>query len=136
MLLRPLFFLAGFLRVLADKHGHGHGHGHGDGHGHGHGHDAETTITSDPSVASNQNFDYVRTLGNSMNNACWHINQFWLQIIAGGGLSGLVVGNKLSKKGHTVLVVEYVSFAFVLSPLERTEFEVGLGLMPETRLIS
>lgn len=58
MLLRPLFFLAGFLRVLAsrsDGQCHSHGHCHGRRHG-------QTTITSDPSVVSNQRFDYVRAL--------------------------------------------------------------------------
>jgi choline dehydrogenase-like flavoprotein len=63
--LTPLFLLAGFLQALAAA--------------------TQTTITSDPSVASNHQFDYI---------------------VAGGGLSGLVVANKLSGRGHRVLVVE------------------------------
>jgi choline dehydrogenase-like flavoprotein len=65
MRLRPLIFFAAILQPLAGA--------------------TQTTITSDPSVASNHQFDYI---------------------IAGGGLSGLVVANKLSGKGHRVLVVE------------------------------
>lgn len=46
---------------------------------------AATTITSDASVASGQTYDYV---------------------IAGAGLTGIVVGNKLSAKGYKVLIIE------------------------------
>ncbi|TRM56965.1 hypothetical protein BD626DRAFT_516982 [Schizophyllum amplum] len=46
---------------------------------------AQTTITDDASVASSKSFDYI---------------------IAGGGLTGLTVANKLSAAGKTVLVVE------------------------------
>ncbi|KAL1744224.1 hypothetical protein HDZ31DRAFT_82832 [Schizophyllum fasciatum] len=45
----------------------------------------QTTITDDASVAADKSFDYV---------------------IAGGGLTGLVVANKLSGAGHSVLVIE------------------------------
>jgi heterodisulfide reductase subunit A-like polyferredoxin len=48
---------------------------------------------------------------NSAIDVSSQINKIWLQIIAGGGLSGLVVGNKLSEKGYNVLVVEFVWFA-------------------------
>ncbi|KAI5829486.1 alcohol oxidase [Schizophyllum commune Tattone D] len=44
-----------------------------------------TTITDDASVAASKSFDYI---------------------IAGGGLTGLVVGNKLSGAGYSVLIVE------------------------------
>jgi choline dehydrogenase len=68
MLLRPLFLLSGILQALTLTSA-----------------TAQTTITSDPSVASNHHFDYI---------------------VAGGGLSGLVVANKLSGKGFSVLVIE------------------------------
>lgn len=45
----------------------------------------QTTITGDSSAAADKAFDYI---------------------IAGGGLTGLVVANKLSAEGHSVLVIE------------------------------
>ena len=102
MLLRPLFFLlARFLQVLATTNA-----------------TAQTTITSDPSTVSNHHFDYVCTLGNSTNDVSSNIDRLQLQIIAGGGLSGLVVANKLSGKGYSVLVVEYVLSVFVVSSIQ------------------
>ncbi|ROV96566.1 hypothetical protein VMCG_07803 [Cytospora schulzeri] len=44
-----------------------------------------TTVTNDTSVAANQTFDYV---------------------IVGAGLTGIVVGNKLSEKGYATLIIE------------------------------
>ena len=44
-----------------------------------------TTVTNDSSVAADKTFDYI---------------------IAGAGLSGLVVGSKFSKKGFSVLIIE------------------------------
>jgi choline dehydrogenase len=50
-----------------------------------HGWTLGTTVTNDSSVAAEKSFDYI---------------------VAGAGLSGLVVGNKLSGKGFSVLVIE------------------------------
>ncbi|KAK4454486.1 hypothetical protein QBC34DRAFT_393518 [Podospora aff. communis PSN243] len=50
-----------------------------------HGWTLGTTVTNDSSVAAGKTFDYI---------------------IAGAGLSGLVVGNKLSGKGFSVLIIE------------------------------
>ena len=44
-----------------------------------------TTVTNATSVAANQTFDYV---------------------IVGAGLTGITVGNKLSEKGYTTLIIE------------------------------
>jgi len=44
-----------------------------------------TTVTNDTSMAAGRTFDYI---------------------IAGAGLSGLTVGNKLSGKGYSVLIIE------------------------------
>jgi len=44
-----------------------------------------TVVTNDSSVAAGHIFDYI---------------------VAGAGLSGLVVGNKLSGKGYSVLIIE------------------------------
>lgn len=129
MLLRRLFLLAGILRALA-RHGHGHGHGHDHDHNH-----AQTTFTSDPSVVSNQRFDYVRASSNSNIHASSQVNRIWLQIIAGGGLSGLVVANILSGEGYSVLVVECVVLCSLFDS-ECSESLAGLDLIPETRLTS
>ncbi|KAL1664706.1 hypothetical protein GGF50DRAFT_54311 [Schizophyllum commune] len=57
----------------------------------------QTTITGDSSVAADQAFDYI---------------------IAGGGLTGLVVANKLSAEGHSVLVVEAGPDARGVEPID------------------
>lgn len=44
-----------------------------------------TTVTNDTSVAANKTFDYV---------------------IVGAGLTGIVVGNRLSKEGFSTLIIE------------------------------
>jgi len=44
-----------------------------------------TTVTNDTTIADGKTFDYI---------------------IAGAGLSGLTVGNKLSAKGYSVLIIE------------------------------
>ncbi|KUI66221.1 Glucose oxidase [Cytospora mali] len=44
-----------------------------------------TMVTNDTSIAANQTFDYV---------------------IVGAGLTGITVGNKLSEKGYTTLIIE------------------------------
>lgn len=113
-MLHLLVLLAGFLQTLATT-----------------GADAQTTITSDPSVASNHHFDYVCTHRNLSNDISKNAYKFWLQIVAGGGLSGLVVANKLSGKGYSVLVVEYV--CFVSSLLMLTDYGPEPDLMLETR---
>lgn len=44
-----------------------------------------TTVTNDTSIAANKTFDYV---------------------IVGAGLTGITVGNKLSEKGFSTLIIE------------------------------
>ena len=55
----------------------------------------QTTITGDSSVAADQAFDYVRA---RVRRGAGELTS--TQIIAGGGLTGLVVANKLSAEGH------------------------------------